>query len=122
MPDDLKRLMHALFLPTVHRIRDALWHPSADVYRTPTGWLVKFDLAGVRPEEITLTVRGHRLSVSGCRRDWISEEGHRHYSLEIAYSCFERSIDLPFDLEQTRITTDYRDGMLLVRIDMETSR
>ena len=27
------------------------WRPSADVYRFPRGWLLKFDLAGVDMEE-----------------------------------------------------------------------
>ena len=25
------------------------WQPSTDIYRTQQGWLVKLDLAGVRP-------------------------------------------------------------------------
>ena len=40
--------------------RKEAWQPRADVYRMPGGWLVKLELAGVRPEEIRLTVRGAR--------------------------------------------------------------
>jgi HSP20 family protein len=29
-----------------------LWYPSADVYRTRDGWIVKVELAGVRADEI----------------------------------------------------------------------
>src|SRR5690242_19219294 len=46
MASDLIRMMHALFLPAAHEVRHVPWHPYADVYRTPEGWLVKFDLAG----------------------------------------------------------------------------
>ena len=31
-----------------------VWQPRADVYRTPEGWLVKLELAGVRLDEIRL--------------------------------------------------------------------
>lgn len=95
------------------------WQPSADVYRTRDGWLLKFDLAGVRPEDVSVTVRGRRVSVSGIRRDLIVEEGCSYYSMEISYNRFERSIEMPAALENARITLEARNGLLLVRMITE---
>ena len=39
--------------------------------------------------------------------------------MEIAYSHFQRSLELPCDLSRCRITTDYRAGMLHVHITVE---
>jgi HSP20 family protein len=119
MSADLIRLMQSLFIPAAESVREVLWHPPADVYRTRHGWLVKFDLAGVRPEDIHVSVDGSRLTVRGSRRDCCLEEGCRCYQMEIAYSHFERCLTLPADLERTRITAEHRDGMLLVRIQTE---
>jgi HSP20 family protein len=119
MPDDMIRLMRSLFLPLAERFQETRWRPAADVYRTPYGWLLKFDLAGVAVEDVTVSIRGRCISVRGCRRDRFADEGRFHYQLEIAYSHFERSIELPSDLESARISTEYRDGMLLVRIQTE---
>jgi HSP20 family protein len=119
MAHDSIRLLHSLFLPAVGALRQAGWQPSADVYRTPDGWLVKLDLAGVRPEDTQVSVHGRHLIVRGTRRDWCVEEGCRHYSMEISYSRFERSIALPTDLEHARLATEHRHGMLLVRIRKE---
>jgi len=69
MSKDLIRLMHALFLPGAEACQGAPWSPSMDVYRSPAGWLVKFDLAGVRAEDIELDVLGSRMVVRGVRRD-----------------------------------------------------
>ena len=41
--------------------RQTPWQPSADVYRTRDGWLVKFDLAGVKTEDVTVSMRGRRV-------------------------------------------------------------
>lgn len=101
-----------LFLPEVQPV----WRPLADVYRTRDGWLLKFDLAGVRLSDVTVTVRGRRISVSGFRRDTIIEEGACYYSMEISYNAFERSIEMPANLESSRITLEARDGLLLVRL------
>src|SRR5262245_5099313 len=120
MAKDVIQLMHSLFLPAAGTFLETPWHPPADVYRCATGWLVKFDLAGVRLEDLSLSVCGRRLTVQGCRRDWFAEAGHHHYSMEIAYSHFERSIELPCPIEPAQVATEYRDGMLLVRIQTET--
>ena len=61
MSKDLIRLMHALFLPGRMPTRHP-WRPNIDVYRTANGWLVKFELAGVRAEDIDLQVLGGRLA------------------------------------------------------------
>jgi HSP20 family protein len=119
MAGDFIRLMHTLFLPAAETAREISWRPPTDVYRTRYGWLVKFDLAGVLPEDIQLSVSGQRLTLRGRRRDWCREEGCTYYLMEIAYSYFERSIELPGDLERARIATEFRHGLLLVRIQTE---
>ena len=95
------------------------WRPNTDIYRTREGWLIKFDLAGVKPEDVVLTRRGQVLSVRGSRRDWCLEDGCHCYQLEIAYSQFEREVTLPADLARARIEAEHRHGMLLVRIHLE---
>jgi HSP20 family molecular chaperone IbpA len=40
----------------------------------------------------------------------------RYYAMEIAYNRFERTIELPCDLEHARITVEGREGMLLLRV------
>jgi HSP20 family protein len=119
MAHDLIRFMQSLFPLAGDTTREGIWRPSTDVFRTRTGWLVKFDLAGVRPEDFELRIGGSRLTVRGTRRDWCREEGCRYYLMEITYSHFERSIELPCDLEQARIATELRHGLLLVRIQTE---
>jgi HSP20 family protein len=114
MPKDMVRLMHALFLPAVETRPGGLWHPAADVYQTRRGWLVKLDLAGVRPEDVIVEVRGRQLRVRGTRRDCTVEEGCQYYQMEIAYSTFERTLELPCALDSANVSTDYRDGMLLI--------
>lgn len=119
MSDQVRNMLKSLLMPTTEECRRVDWRPAADVYSTPHGWLIKFDLAGVRPQEIEVLARGQRLTVRGLRRDCTLDEGHRYHSLEISYNRFERTIELPCDVEATQISTDYRDGMLLVYLQSE---
>ncbi len=121
MKYDQACVKHALFLPAVEAVRETLWRPAVDVYQTRDGYLVKFDLAGVPPEDVNLTLHGNSLTVHGERRDCCLEEGCCHYLLEIAYSRFERTVTLPADLGRARVILDHSHGMLLVRIRTEAS-
>jgi HSP20 family protein len=96
------------------RYEPASWQPPADIYRCRDGWLVKFDLAGVRPEDVQCSVRGSRLTIRGSRRDASVKVAQQAYAMEISYNQFERSIELPVKVEGMRVITEYSDGMFLV--------
>jgi len=107
-------LRSCLFRPTTD---DRDWQPLLDIYQLKDGWLLKADLAGVRPDEVTVSLSGRTVTLRGHRRDWAVEEGCAHYRMEIAYASFERSVELPTDPgRDPRVETEYRDGMLLIRI------
>jgi HSP20 family protein len=121
MSRDLIRFMQSFFPPGEATCETA-WRPAVDVYRTPRGWLLKFDLAGVRPEDVSLGVEGCRVTIQGVRRDLLSEEGYNYYRMEITYNHFERSVELPCKVEPASIATEYRNGMLLVHLTMEVQK
>ncbi len=123
MSRDLIRLMQSLFPSSLETPREGNWQPSVDVYQTKRGWLLKYDLAGVCPDEVKLLVQGRRLTLRGTRRDWVAEQQNCCcYRMEISYNRFERTVELPCDLESKPMETEYRHGMLLVHIHTETEK
>ena len=96
----------------------ATWRPLADVYKCDEGWIVKLELAGVLPEDIQIFANARKLTVSGLRRDTVTEQGSSHYLMEISYNRFERTIELPVEFEAKHLFVDYRNGILLVRINI----
>ena len=90
MATNMIHFLQSIFPPGVQGMTGAAWQPAVDVYRTATGWLLKFDLAGVRPEDIDVNVSGSRLTVRGQRRDWSTEKGCRCYRLA---HCIPRLAD-----------------------------
>ena len=93
------------------------WSPPADVYRTPTGWIVKFDLAGVKESDLKVETNGSVLRVTGVRRDLFVERGYRHHSMEISYSRFERTLRLPCEADKAALRVEYSEGMLVIVLD-----
>ena len=113
-----QRRSTTLFLLSGEAAAEMAWRPLADLYRTADGWVIKLDLSGVCPEDVTVATQGSRVYISGCRRDRIVEEGWNHYSMEIAYSRFERTIELPDEMERAAIRMECREGMVIVRLKL----
>ena len=109
--------MHLLKMLSADEFHPPSWKPSVDVYRTRKGWLLKFELAGVRLDDVRLNIAEHAVRVTGIRRDWVCGESCRHHTMEIAYSGFERSVELPCNLLDARISSQMAEGMLLIQIE-----
>jgi len=120
--EDLLRYRQRLARVRRGRVEPLRWRPAADVYRHAGGWLIKLELAGVVPDQVTVTAQGRELVVRGRRRDALRTPGYACYAMEIVYSEFERVFEFPVALDRAELRTHYRDGMLLVTLTMEQQR
>jgi HSP20 family protein len=104
--------------PVAHRVRPSgrLWNPSADVYRSSDGWVVKLDLAGICSDDLEIEIRDKLLHIRGCRKDTLYREGYIYHQMEITYSRFEKTIEFPTPLEGASLARDYRDGFLIIML------
>lgn len=93
-----------------------VWQPAVDAYQTPDGWLLKYELAGVAPDEVEIRLEGRAITLRGVRRDVRIEDHRQSYCMEISYNQFERTLTLPCEMDTMNVATQYRDGMLIVRL------
>ncbi len=108
-------------ISTNRRVRPSgrLWNPSADVYRSSEGWIVKLDLAGVSCDDLEMELRDTLLTIRGCRRDTHYREGFVYHQMEITYSRFEKQIQFPSAIEGASVARDYSDGFLIIKLRSE---
>ncbi len=118
--DMFRQLEQEIRTTTGAAMRGMLFHPGLDMYETPENLVVKLEMAGVRPDRISielsaddryLTVEGERIETQEDHRDRT-----RCYHLEIFYGKFEREIALPGNLriDREQIRASYREGFLLI--------
>lgn len=115
---ELQKLSEEM-LPNAPKVaRNRGWEPNVDLLESEDLLLLRVELAGVRPEELRITVDAERntLALKGKRPNPIRLEKPRGaHLLEIFYGDFERSIELPereWDLEN--MTAEFRDGLLTI--------
>ena len=96
----------------------AHWVPNTDMYTTDNGLVIKVELAGMRSDNLEITVEGHRLRISGIRPDGCRAPKASFLVMEINYGPFESVLELPpgsgYDLTQAKAA--YLNGFL--RIDV----
>jgi HSP20 family protein len=109
-----ERFRHSLFFRPAHT-EETDW-PAIDIYETRDGWLLKCDLAGIRPEDVRVHIQGCRITIQGSRRDLLIEEISRRHRMEIAYNEFQRTVELPCDLPDPQVELTLQDGFLFVRV------
>ena len=92
------------------------WIPNTNVYATDTGLVIKVELAGMKSENLEITVEGHRLRISGSRPDVCRAHKANFLVMEISYGPFESVLELlpGYDLNQAKAI--YVNGFL--RIDV----
>jgi len=97
---------------------EAAWTPNTDVYRTDTGLVIKVELAGMRHEDLELTVEGNQLRINGVRHDICREGQCKFMLMEINYGPFESVIDLPPGYDPGNAKAAYQNGFLRVDVPM----
>jgi len=98
----------------------AHWVPNTDVYATDSGLVIKVELAGMRSDNLEITIEGNRLRVSGNRPDGCRAPKCSFLVMEINYGPFETMLELPqgYDLGQAKAA--YLNGFL--RIDVPVAQ
>lgn len=97
----------------VPRYGKAAFRPSADVYfdKRQKAVVVKLDLSGVDPAQVSLEVEESVLRISGVRSDELHPDAV-YQQMEIAYGRFERMVMLPPEVDATKARADYSNGFL----------
>lgn len=73
-------------------------------------------LPGVDPAKVDVTVNGNLLTISGTRETNPQKEGEVAHRRERPQGKFMRSIELPFAIDNSGVTAEYKNGMLTLTL------
>jgi HSP20 family protein len=92
------------------------WSPEVDISEDDHGYLIKADLPEMKKEDVKVTVDHGILSVSGERKTEKEDKKKKFHRIERSYGSFRRSFTLPEDTDSTKVTAEFRDGVLKVHL------
>lgn len=93
-----------------------MWLPLTDIYEDNDNFKLKLDLPGVEKEDVKITFTDNQISISGERKQINESENSKYHRIERNYGKFYRSFDLPKEIEQDKISAEFKNGQLTITI------
>lgn len=89
--------------------------PPVHVFSDTEGYVIRLEVPGVEIENLAVETQGNTLTVSGKRDTTALAKGSFHRR-ERWSGEFSRSLQLPQDVDVSKVDASYRNGILAVRI------
>jgi HSP20 family protein len=98
-------------------MRRGAWAPPVDIYDAGNHELViKAELPDMKRDDIEITVENNTLTLRGEKKmDSEIKEEHCH-RIERAYGSFSRSFSLPTTVDTSKVSADYKNGVLTIKL------
>jgi HSP20 family protein len=87
---------------------------SLDVYETEKNIVIKSTIAGVKPDDLDITIDNDMLTIRGQRRDEAEKEGRDYLYQECYWGSFSRSVILPMAVDGKKIDASLSNGVLTI--------
>jgi HSP20 family protein len=97
------------------------WAPAIDVQETDSEYLVKADLPEVKKDDVKISVQEGVLAVEGERQQEKQEKGKTFHRIERSYGKFVRRLSVPTDVDQQKVSAEFKDGVLNVHLPKSPS-
>jgi HSP20 family protein len=89
---------------------------SVDVYQTPTDIIVQTMVAGVKPEDIEISISRDMIVIRGEREESRVIDEDNYFTKELYWGKFSRTISLPAEVEPDEVEATERHGLLTIKI------
>lgn len=89
---------------------------TVDVYQTPTEVVIQTMVAGVKPEDLNISITREIVTIKG-RRERPSDTGEANYvNKELYWGAFTRTMMLPAEVEVDQAEAIERHGLMTIRL------
>jgi len=114
---DLSRFFGDVYVRDEDLTSHGNWVPPVDIYETAAHDLViKAELPDVNREDVEVTVENNTLTLKGTKSlpTEVKEEQFRR--VDRRYGSFARSFTLPNTVDASKVSADYKNGVLTVKL------
>ena len=91
-------------------------YPPINVFNGPEDLLVQCELAGVKRQDVDLSITGETLIIKGTKHPPADEEKVHYQRRERGSGEFSRTLVLPDQIDPERVEATLTDGILTIRL------
>lgn len=89
---------------------------AVDVYQTSSEIIIQTMVAGVKPDDLDLTITRNMITVKGKREDTRSIDEEDYFTKELYWGAFSRTILLPQEVEPEEAEAIEKHGLLTIKL------
>ena len=89
---------------------------TVDVYQTPAEIIVQTMVAGVRPEDLTITISRDMITIKGKREEERVVNENDYFHKELYWGSFSRTILLPEEIDPEEAEAIEKHGLLIIKL------
>ncbi|HBB36692.1 MAG: Protein containing Heat shock protein Hsp20-like protein [Candidatus Moranbacteria bacterium GW2011_GWC1_45_18] len=89
---------------------------TIDVYQTDNDIVIKSTIAGVKPEDLDVSINNDMVTIRGERKNDEKVEGENYYYQECYWGTFSRSVILPVEVLADKAEAAMKNGILTLRL------
>ncbi len=113
----LNRVFGDVYIRDEELVPVSQWVPPVDIYETASHDLViKAELPDMAREDIEVTVEHNTLILRGTKKMPTDVPEEQFRRVERRYGTFNRSFALPNTVDASKVSADYRNGVLTVKL------
>ncbi|HEX5429989.1 MAG TPA: Hsp20/alpha crystallin family protein [Patescibacteria group bacterium] len=87
---------------------------TIDMYQTKDNVVIKSTIAGVKGDDIDVTIANDMVTIRGERKKDFEASSEDYFYQECYWGSFSRSVVLPVDVDIDNVSADLKDGILTV--------
>lgn len=89
---------------------------TIDVYQTENDIVIKSTIAGVKPEDLDVSINNDMITIRGERKKEEDVPEENYYYQECYWGNFSRSVILPVDVFADKIEASMKNGILTIHL------
>jgi HSP20 family molecular chaperone IbpA len=89
---------------------------TVDVYQTPSDIVVQTMVAGVQPDNLSITITRDMITIKGKREENQSIESQNYFVQELYWGSFSRTISLPEEVDPEEAEAIEKHGLLIIKL------
>jgi HSP20 family protein len=95
------------------------WMPPVDIFQTSDHELVlRAEIPDMNREDIDINIENFVLTIKGEKKASTDVKDEQYHHVERRYGSFSRSFKLPQTVDPNKVSADYKNGVLTVKLPL----
>ena len=104
------------FLPSASVFGKGKWGPKLDISEGRKDITVKAEIPGIEAKDLDISIDGRMLNIRGEKKQEQTEKEETYYRVERSYGYFNRTIELPAEVDPEKVDASCKKGILKIKL------